>query len=596
MKPQFNFQRLLSIMVTGRHYTDPAQENLTAIWFDLFDQLHQCIPYDVTTRLLSGYEPGIEQASVQKARALDWEIQLLLTHKISQTPGLETSQDIQAIQKIVSLGRDMSEHDLIPSPIQQRDQIGIHFTDLLVVYWDSEANNNDQHTTLKLINQAAQSRKAVIWLNPQGQIFWLQLELLDDATLQLLNASDYSPEALLACFKPVSSLKETPLTSFIELLLNPCLQTNNPNAQLLLELTDTERNRENLRDTGRVHTLMSGLLHSDQKGNWARLKQKLSAYRHPKMESKPPKDVQQQPSFNNAFAIHDFLAEQAGGLHRSNIWLLYGFAALAVLVAVSAEVWKLHWLVYIELGLIASVLYRVWWARKINLHQTWIRHRYLAEQMRYCIMGYPALAIPAAFLEPVWQVNNAKQLQLNHAEHWLLQRHLITSGLPCDENKVYTPPYHNHVLAEHIQAGVRNQMQYHQMHHHEKHIGHRRLHFLAELQFLLTFIAVVIHLYVHENWLLLFTAALPAFAAALHGILTKLEMERISSQSASLYQQLNQLDQALDRYLQATPIGDDGWHHWVSLHYLANKSQQTMSDNISQWQQLIQVQRTEIPA
>jgi hypothetical protein len=152
------------------------------------------------------------------------------------------------------------------------------------------------------------------------------------------------------------------------------------------------------------------------------------------------------------------------------------------------------------------------------------------------------------------------------------------------------------VLAKHVQASVKSQMRYHQAHHHQKQLGHHRLHFLAELQFGLTFIAVVLHIYIHDNWLLLFTAALPAFAAAMHGILTKLEMERVSGQSASLYLQLEQQNQALERFIAMTPPGDDSWHHWISLRYLADTSQQVMSDNITQWQHLIQKQQTEIPA
>ncbi|MBE0493756.1 MAG: hypothetical protein IBX48_05385 [Thiomicrospira sp.] len=594
MTNNFSFKRLVSIMVTGQSDLKSAPD-LSTIGSNLLEQLQQSLPYDVQTRLLSGYAAGIEQVSVQNAQAFNWEVQLFLTHKASHTPELDSLVESSSVTKIISLGQDTTSKRLIPDPAKQRDQMALNFADLLIIYWDSDFDPGQHNDHSQLIGQAAQSRKPVIWLSPDGQMHWLELERLDDATLELLKASDYSSESLVACFKPFKHLDQTPISRFIELLLNPTIQTHNPNATILRELTQTNGHTE-FHDTGRLHDVMTGLLHSDKKDAWFELKRKFSAYRLPKLWSTTPDEVQPKPGLNEAFAHHDRLAEQAGGLHRSNIWLLYGFAALAVLVAVSAEVWQLHWLAYVELALIAMVIYRVWWARKIQLHQKWIRHRYLAEQMRYCIMGYPALAIPKAFLEPVWQINNQNQLQLTSAELWLLQRNLIVSGLPCDDGKIYTPPYHNHVLAEHIQAGVRHQMRYHQRHHHQKHLGHKRLHALAELQFLLTFIAVVMHIYIHANWLLLFTAALPAFAAGLHGILTKLEMERISGQSARLYQQLEHLDLALTRFIQQTPAGDDSWQHWLSLHYLANKSLQTMSDNITQWQHLIKVQQTEIPA
>lgn len=594
MTSHLNSQRLISVMVTG-HTCSQTAPDLTTIGSNLLEQLQTALPYDATIRLLSGFESNIEQICVKKAQSLNWQIQLFLTHKISQTEGLDDLIEGDSIHKIISLGRDRTEPHLTPEPGKERDNIALNFADLLIIYWDSRCNETPQYEHLQLIGRAAQSRKPVIWLSPDGQMHWLELECLDDATLALLKASNYSSESLVACFKTFRQLDQTLISAYLTLLLDPTLQIHNPNAMVLRELLQTNEHTE-FRDTGHLHDVMTGLLHSDQKGAWSDFKRKFLKPRRAKLWSKTPKEVQPKAELNQAYFHHNNLAEQAGGLHRSNIWLLYGFSALAVLVAVSAEVWQWHWLAFIELALIAMVIYRVWWARKIQLHQKWIRHRFIAEQMRYCIMGYPALAIPRAFLEPVWQVNQQNQLQLNSAELWLLQRHLIVSGLPCDDDKIYTPPYHNHKLAEHIQAGVRSQMRYHQMHHHQKHLGHKRLHALAELQFLLTFIAVVMHIYIHDNWLLLFTAALPAFAAALHGILTKLEMERIATQSASLYQQLEHIDVALTRFIQQTPPGDDSWHHWVSLHYLANKSQQTMSDNITQWQHLIQVQQTEIPA
>lgn len=579
-------------MVAG-HACDQPSDHVKQVWQTLFTQLNKFIAPDIQRRLITGYRPGIEQLSLQSAEQAEWDVHLLLTHKLYQTQGLDVERH-PGVSRIISLGREQDEPGLIPDPVKMRDRIGLDFADILIANWNGECHKLEQRTTLNLIAQAARSRKPVIWIDPQCKLHWLDLNRLDDPMLLLLKASDYATDTLMDCFVEIDGLEQTQLAYYIEHLLNPTLEAQDENSRLLLELAQAEA--QDYQDTGRLHDLMSTLLHGDQKGVIQEIKNRFKRYRRPKLWNKTTEDIRPKADLNRFFAHHDRLADKAGGLHRSNIWLLYGFAALAVLVAVSAEVWQMHWLAYVELILITSIMYRVWWAKKVKLHQKWIRHRYLAEQMRYCIMGYPLMAIPQPFREPVWQVNPKGQLQLNSPEFWLLQRHLIIAGLPCQNGRVYTPPYHNHVLAKHVQASVKSQMRYHQAHHHQKQLGHHRLHFLAELQFGLTFIAVVLHIYIHDNWLLLFTAALPAFAAAMHGILTKLEMERVSGQSASLYLQLEQQNQALERFIAMTPPGDDSWHHWISLRYLADTSQQVMSDNITQWQHLIQKQQTEIPA
>ena len=596
MTQLLNFPPLLSLMVSGADWTELEQADLLKQrWQELFDQIKPQLPHQTHTRLITGFRPGAEQNAVAFSHQRGFDIHLLLAHKFNDTPGLAEAEKRFNIDRIVSLGRADDEINLTPNPFAMRDRLTLDFADLLFIYWDAKCNNPENLASFKLISQAAQSRKPVVWMDPQANLHWLDLTALDDASLILLKAHDYSPIRLLTWFKPIFQLSDTPLKIYLKQLFDPTINPNDESAELLAELTQSQSQAKAFNDIGRLNDLFSSLLHGDGRGFLAGVKKRISEFSPSHLWLQEHTDIRPQPTLIEAFTRHDQLANKAGDLHRSNIWLLYGFAALAVVIAVSAEVWHLHWLAYAELAVIASIMYRVWWGRKVKLHDKWIRHRYLAEQMRYCIMGYPLMTIPAPFREPVWEVNNNK-LELNSAELWLLQRHLITTGIPCEQGKVYTPPYHNHALVDHVRNLVQNQMAYHKQHHNDKHIGHHRLHFLAELSFLLTFIAVVAHLYIHDNWLLLFTAALPAVAAGIHGILTKLEMERISGQSAQLYQKLSHMDLALARFAQHADKGDDDWHLWVSLHYLANESEKTMSDNITQWQHLIQKQQTEIPA
>ncbi len=566
-------------MVSAPNWTEQYNyPELEVKWQALFRQIENRLPTSVTPQLITGYREGIEQLSVELAHQNEFKIQLLLCQKFGQLTKLVENEKRLHIHRIISLGRDKNELMLSPSPLAMRDNLMLDYADVLLIAWQPGLDTLESRAGFELISQAAQSLKPVIWMDEQGELHWLKLSQLDNPNLLLLKAKNNCAQ-LVNYFKSFSNLEQTPFESTLKQLF---LIKNNEKDTIPEEI-NTLWAQPSANDT-QVNT-----------GWWYQLKQRIGHYKNPTTVESAHDDIKPKPTLTQAFKHHNQLAEQAGEGYRFNVWMLYGFAALAVILAVSAEVWQLHWLAYFELIVIATIIYRVYWARKTQLHEKWMRHRYIAEQLRYCIMGHPLMVVPEPFRAPQWLIKNG-QLELKSAEIWLLQRYLMASGLPCEDGKIYTPPYHNHALVDHMQQVINNQKTYHQRHHHQKHLGHHHLHRLTEVFFVFTFVAVSIHLFIHDIWLLLFTAALPAVAASMHGILTKLEMQRIASQSALLYQQLSETDQAFSRFIQQTEKGDDDWQAWMSLFALANANSQIMSDNINQWQHLIQKQRIDIPA
>lgn len=571
----------LSIMVSAPDWTEQFNyPEIVVKWQALFRQLASRLSKTVKPQLITGYRNGIEQLSVELAHQNQFKIQLLLCQKFSRLPNLVKDENRLKIDRIVSLGRAEDELMLTPSPQATRDRLMLDYADMLLIAWQPDLNTEESRAGFELISQAAQSLKPVIWLDPNGELHWLKLNQLDNANLLILKAENQTTERLLSYFKTFNRLEETPFTATL--------------TQLLL-LDGPNDLASNLQINQLLGTVKSTEKKEHKTGLWFKLKQRFDHFKNPMALNTANQDIQTKTLLTDAFTFHNAQAEQAGDAYRYNVWMLYGFAALAVILAVSAEVWQQHWLAYFELIVIATIIYRVYWARKIQLHEKWMRHRYIAEQLRYCIMGYPLMVVPEPFRSAQWQVKN-NQIMLKSAEIWLIQRYLMASGLPCEDGKIYTPPYHNHALVEHMQRVIDNQKTYHQRHHHQKHLGHHRLHRATEIFFVFTFIAVSIHLFVHDIWLLLFTAALPAVAASLHGILTKLEMQRIASQSAQLYQQLDESEKAFKRFIEGAKEGDDDWHQWLSLYALASSSEKIMSDNIKQWQHLIQKQSIDIPA
>ncbi|UQB42482.1 hypothetical protein JX580_00770 [Thiomicrospira microaerophila] len=580
----FTLPSTLSIMVSAANWSEQLNyPEIELKWQALFRQIQTRLPESIKPQLITGYREGIEQLSVELAHQNQFKIQLLLCQKFGQLTKLVKDENRLKIDRIVSLGRGKDELMLLPSPQQTRDRLMLDYADILLIAWRPDLNSEESKAGFELISQAAQSLKPVIWLDPNGELHWLKLNQLDNANLLILKAENQTTERLLSYFKTFSSLEQTPFAATLSQLF---LLEENPDPlkqSSINQLLGTENS---------IRTQTSE--RSAKTGFWFQIKQKFDHFKNPMNLSPTNKEIQAKTLLTDAFSFHNTQAEKAGDAYRYNVWMLYGFAALAVILAVSAEVWQLHWLAYFELIVIATIIYRVYWARKIQLHENWMRHRYIAEQLRYCIMGYPLMVVPDPFRAAQWQVKN-NQLMLKSAEIWLIQRYLMASGLPCEDGKIYTPPYHNHALVEHMQRVIDNQKTYHQRHHHQKHLGHHRLHRATEIFFVFTFIAVSIHLFVHDIWLLLFTAALPAVAASLHGILTKLEMQRIASQSAQLYQQLDESEKAFKRFIEGAKEGDDDWHQWLSLYALASSSEKIMSDNIKQWQHLIQKQSIDIP-
>jgi hypothetical protein len=109
-------------------------------------------------------------------------------------------------------------------------------------------------------------------------------------------------------------------------------------------------------------------------------------------------------------------------------------------------------------------------------------------------------------------------------------------------------------------------------------------------------VAVISHFFIHLDWLLIFTAALPALAAALHGILTKLEWSRIHHQSKHTHDQLILLKGILNEDLNNNRFEKNSFENLLYLRSLCERAAHIMSEENNQWQSLLSSQEPEIPA
>ena len=99
--------------------------------------------------------------------------------------------------------------------------------------------------------------------------------------------------------------------------------------------------------------------------------------------------------------------------------------------------------------------------------------------------------------------------------------------------------------------------------------------------------------FLHEAppWLLLFTAAAPAFAAALHGTGTRLGIVHRTALSAEAELELARIDQALTALIEAQPPTAD----WREVRRLAFAATDAMGRENTSWHGLVRRYRDELP-
>ena len=119
------------------------------------------------------------------------------------------------------------------------------------------------------------------------------------------------------------------------------------------------------------------------------------------------------------------------------------------------------------------------------------------------------------------------------------------------------------------------------------------LHRLTEVCFVLTGVAILGHFALHSPHWLLLTAALPAFAAAIHGVATHNEFERIGAVSSETHEELKVLSAALRNY----HITDEHpAKAWLVLQKITIEAANAMSGATRQWHEIVLHKSTALPS
>jgi len=532
---------VLTVLIAGHrtHPRLPAEPHLSDLYRRLDEAiftLRTLIESKMRLRLLTGVAPGTDTIVADIAAKHQIPLHLLAA---GQPQAITENQ--QKAERIVWQGAaDVCMHadELLPI----RDNVALSFADLVIVLWDGETPVGFSGGTVRLAFQAALLIKPVIWLNTNKELRFLDRVRLTPASLHLLQAP-HPDVALLRSFFS-TSLDNSAFISRLGLEVKEFFDT-------YTHAIPTEPSENPLSSVIDV-----GLAQADRLANRASLKYRL---------------------FN---------------------WFSYSAGALAVFAAVSGAIYlwprghsNNFWL-NIELLLIIGIMAGVILAKTRDWHGRWISNRFIAEQLRYLKLCLPMLCIPQYLVKPLWHVKQG-QLSLVSDELKYLQRCLTIQGLPSPVANTPYKPYSVEAQREQlnaIQKLLNEQRLYHARKHRSQHRLNENMHTLSLLLFGLTLLAVIFHYFIHADWLLIFTAVLPALAAAIHGISAKLEIGRLAGQSQVTAHELESLTLSMQ---EISP--DTSWKGFLQIRKLTLSAAHVMSGENIRWQELISHQEAGLP-
>ncbi|HLH93295.1 MAG TPA: hypothetical protein VKX28_33130 [Xanthobacteraceae bacterium] len=320
----------------------------------------------------------------------------------------------------------------------------------------------------------------------------------------------------------------------------------------------------------------------------------------------PDRTVQASSPILSCFRALDRSALYGAYIHRDLVSLEHAGAAFAVFAAVAGHIdlgmafWRdLGWAWFSEhiwgvaelitLVMVAAMVLR---ARMTNLQDRWTACRLGAEQLRIALMSMPLLVLPSALATAdkpppaKEQGRGRKETQYGFLALAQVKRAVRDHGLPRVD-PAWTPMQ----AAEWVRLIVNDQIAYHRNNHAKLERAESGLRILTQLIFALAVIAVMAHFWSDSRLLILATAALPAFAAAVHGTGTRLGIVHRAALSGEMEESLAKIDEDLAKAATATPPEEA----WDTLRRLAFRAAEAMGRENTSWHGLVRRYRDDLP-
>jgi hypothetical protein len=562
----------------------------------------------VPVRLLAGGADGFDDIAAKSAYARQWPVHAVLT-SLSQVDKHAHDAERIVLLEAPSDATSAEQEFLIAA----RDEFALAYSDLLIAYWDGGAPQGVAGGTVRLIRSALLCGRSLVVIGPDGVLRFASLSRRHPAQLRALEVGDASPLLIEQFLSPFDA---DIFAADLSALLDPHSPASGGAhardwAALRGALKDKTQTKPSVwrKRAGRVDKLMLNMLAPKDGKRWSALRRALSHTTNEPYylvdwastipEESAPRPHEEPSCLQRAFDAFDARANQCAGINRDLNWALHLLSAFAVLAAVAGtlhlgvEHHSLFWPLA-EVAAVGSILFLFGITVRNKWHEQWLSSRYQAELIRYARMSMTLLAVPHTLKIPLFSLGAYGGLRLLSPEEWRLRRLLLEEGMPRSIDKLpYRPATHAADLSRYLLAVLEGQISYHDKNAKQYHHAEHNLHKLVTGCFMVTAIAVVAHTVVHLSWLLLFTAALPALAGALHAIGVNTEFKRLAAMSLQTKKQLITMREAIQHACSNVPEPARAWN---TLRSLAIASANEMSGSARQWQELVEHRGLGLPA
>jgi hypothetical protein len=310
-----------------------------------------------------------------------------------------------------------------------------------------------------------------------------------------------------------------------------------------------------------------------------------------------------QTRFQNPYAWADGLSQYYGTMYRSSFVMTFLLGAAAVFFAVlgvaiggeasgHAETGGHSIGYFAELTLIVTILLIIIGGRRQLLHERWIDYRTLAERLRLAqflsFWGGGGQELPTSPHLATYGNPAATWMR------WYYREFERSAGLP---NVKFDEPYLQACRQLWREKLLQEQIDYHRTTHHRFHKLEHRLHriglflFWATLAVCLTHIVLTyLEVELPGEWLVLLAAFLPALGAALAGIRSQGEFQRVARRCLAMEARLKEYQQELDRLPTREHELDS-----VRLRDLSRRVAQTMANEMLDWRVVFQDRPLALP-
>jgi hypothetical protein len=308
--------------------------------------------------------------------------------------------------------------------------------------------------------------------------------------------------------------------------------------------------------------------------------------------------VEDSSRITAGFEAMDRSALYGSYVHRDLAWFAQFGAAFAVAFAVAGHLdhsrEMMEWGIA-EVIVLFAVVIAVLGARSTGLQDRWTACRLGAEQLRIARMSLPLLVLPQALATKDTQstsdTHGKKKDELEFRALAQVKRIVREQGLPRQRND-----FDAMKAAKWLHLIVADQIAYHRNNHRKLDKAEDGLRITTQGLFIIVMAAVVFHLYFPHSapwWLLLVTAAGPAFAAALHGAGTRLGIVHRAALSLEVDAKLGQVDEALKALIRKPPSLQREF--WSEVRKLAYTATEIMGSENTSWHGLVRRYRDELP-